>query len=149
MKKNQLLVEFFMLNTKSDILNNLSEKISNDKEGNLNISMIALECLKKSNVSGSTDDIMNEYTKIYNFLSDNIKQNNSKKVNFKTVFDDYIICLEDGKKMKMLKRHLRTKYNMSFEEYKEKWGLPYDYPYVCKNYSNIRANIAGKIKSKK
>ena len=66
----------------------------------------------------------------------------------KTVFDDYIICLEDGKKMKMLKRHLRTHYNMSFQEYKNKWNLPIDYPYVCKNHSKTRANIATRSKKR-
>ena len=53
----------------------------------------------------------------------------------KSVFPDYIVCLEDGKKLKMLKRHLRTAYNMTPEEYRERWGLPADYPMVAPNYA--------------
>ena len=60
----------------------------------------------------------------------------------KSVAPDYIICLEDGKKFKSLKRHLRTHYNMSPEEYREKWGLPADYPMVAPNYSATRSKLA-------
>ena len=60
----------------------------------------------------------------------------------KSVAADYIICLEDGKKFKSLKRHLRTQYNMSPEEYREKWGLPSDYPMVAPNYAAARSNLA-------
>jgi predicted transcriptional regulator len=60
----------------------------------------------------------------------------------KSVTDDYIICLEDGKKMKMLKRHLATAYNMTPEQYREKWGLPADYPMVAPSYSLKRQKLA-------
>ncbi|MFN3615121.1 MAG: MucR family transcriptional regulator [Rubrimonas sp.] len=60
----------------------------------------------------------------------------------KSVTDDYIICLEDGKKMKMLKRHLATAYNMTPEQYREKWGLPADYPMVAPTYSLKRQKLA-------
>jgi predicted transcriptional regulator len=60
----------------------------------------------------------------------------------KSVSPDYIICLEDGKKFKSLKRHLRTHYNLSPEEYREKWGLPADYPMVAPNYSATRSKLA-------
>jgi predicted transcriptional regulator len=60
----------------------------------------------------------------------------------KSLNSDYIICLEDGKKFKSLKRHLRTQYNMSPEEYREKWGLPPDYPMVAPNYAKARSNLA-------
>ncbi len=60
----------------------------------------------------------------------------------KSVAADYIICLEDGKKFKSLKRHLRTHYDMSPEEYREKWGLPADYPMVAPNYSATRSRLA-------
>ena len=63
----------------------------------------------------------------------------------KSVFPDYIVCLEDGKKLKMLKRHLKTAYNMSPEEYRERWGLPSDYPMVAPNYAKHRSNLAKKI----
>src|SRR6218665_921266 len=60
----------------------------------------------------------------------------------KSVAPDFIICLEDGKKFKSLKRHLRTHYNLSPEEYREKWGLPADYPMVPPNYSATRSRRA-------
>ena len=60
----------------------------------------------------------------------------------KSMTDDYIICLEDGKKFKSLKRHLRSHYDMSPEEYREKWGLPYDYPMVAPNYAKARSALA-------
>ncbi len=63
----------------------------------------------------------------------------------KSVHDDYLICLEDGKKLKMLKRHLSTAYNMTPEEYRAKWGLPHDYPMVAPNYSKTRKDLAKKI----
>ncbi len=63
----------------------------------------------------------------------------------KSVQQDYIICLEDGKKLKMLKRHLKTAYNMTPEEYREKWNLGSDYPMVAPNYAEHRSNLAKKI----
>lgn len=63
----------------------------------------------------------------------------------KSVTPDYIICLEDGKQFKSLKRHLRTYYNLSPEEYREKWGLPHDYPMVAPNYAATRSALAKKI----
>ena len=60
----------------------------------------------------------------------------------KSVTDDHIVCLEDGKKFKSLKRHLRTSYNMSPEQYREKWGLPQDYPMVAPNYAEARSQLA-------
>jgi MucR family transcriptional regulator, transcriptional regulator of exopolysaccharide biosynthesis len=60
----------------------------------------------------------------------------------KSVTNDHIICLEDGKKFKSLKRHLRTQYGLSPEEYREKWGLPSDYPMVAPNYAKARSNLA-------
>ena len=63
----------------------------------------------------------------------------------KSISADYIICLEDGKKLKMLKRYLRTQYNLSPEDYRRKWGLPADYPMVAPNYAKRRSDFAKKI----
>ena len=63
----------------------------------------------------------------------------------RSVFPDYIVCLENGKKLKMLKRHLKTAYNMTPEEYRERWGLPADYPMVAPNYAEHRSNLAKEI----
>jgi predicted transcriptional regulator len=63
----------------------------------------------------------------------------------RSVTPDFVICLEDGKKLKMLKRHLRTTYNLTPEEYRAKWGLAADYPMVAPNYAKQRSNFAKKI----
>ncbi len=60
----------------------------------------------------------------------------------KSITNEYLVCLEDGKKFKSLKRHLRTQYNMSPEDYREKWGLPADYPMVAPHYAQARSNLA-------
>jgi predicted transcriptional regulator len=60
----------------------------------------------------------------------------------KSITSDYIICLEDGRKFKSLKRHLRTQYNMSPEQYREKWALPSDYPMVAPAYAKARSALA-------
>lgn len=63
----------------------------------------------------------------------------------RSVTPDYLVCLEDGKKLKMLKRHLRSTYNMTPDEYRAKWGLPADYPMVAPNYAEQRSEFAKKI----
>jgi predicted transcriptional regulator len=63
----------------------------------------------------------------------------------KSITADFLVCLEDGKKFKSLKRHLRTQYNMSPEQYREKWGLPPDYPMVAPNYAEARSQLAKKM----
>jgi predicted transcriptional regulator len=63
----------------------------------------------------------------------------------KSVMPDHIVCLEDGKKFKSLKRHLRTHYNLSPGEYREKWGLPHDYPMVAPNYAQARSDLAKRM----
>jgi predicted transcriptional regulator len=63
----------------------------------------------------------------------------------KSVNPDFIVCLEDGKKFKSLKRHLRTHYDLTPEDYREKWGLPADYPMVAPNYAAARSELAKKM----
>ena len=63
----------------------------------------------------------------------------------RSVTDDYIVCLEDGKKLKMLKRHLSTAHDMTPVEYRAKWGLPHDYPMVAPAYARKRQELAKKI----
>jgi predicted transcriptional regulator len=63
----------------------------------------------------------------------------------RSITPDYIVCLEDGKKLKMLKRHLKTAYNMTPEQYRERWGLSLDYPMVAPNYAKHRSTLAKKI----
>ena len=63
----------------------------------------------------------------------------------RSVTPDYIVCLEDGKKLKMLKRHLKTSYSLTPDEYRKRWGLPADYPMVAPNYAAQRSALAKKI----
>jgi len=63
----------------------------------------------------------------------------------KSVTPDYIVCLEDGKKLKMLKRHLMTSYKLTPDQYRQRWGLPADYPMVAPNYAKQRSQLAKKI----
>jgi predicted transcriptional regulator len=63
----------------------------------------------------------------------------------RSVHPDYIVCLEDGKKLKMLKRHLKTAYNMTPDEYRERWNLGADYPMVAPNYARQRSRLAKEI----
>ena len=63
----------------------------------------------------------------------------------RSVTADFIVCLEDGKKLKMLKRHLKTAYNMTPDEYRERWGLASDYPMVAPNYAKQRSKLAKQI----
>ncbi|HQT61667.1 MAG: MucR family transcriptional regulator [Acidiphilium sp. 37-67-22] len=63
----------------------------------------------------------------------------------KSVFNDYIVCLEDGKKLKMLRRHLKSAYNLTPEQYRERWGLASDYPMVAPAYAKQRSTLAKKI----
>lgn len=63
----------------------------------------------------------------------------------KSVTPEYLVCLEDGKQLKMLKRHLKTAYDMTPDEYREKWGLPADYPMVAPNYAKQRSKLAKQI----
>lgn len=63
----------------------------------------------------------------------------------KSVTDDFIVCLEDGKKFKSLKRHIRTHYNLSPDEYRARWNLPHDYPMVAPNYARERSKLARRM----
>jgi predicted transcriptional regulator len=63
----------------------------------------------------------------------------------KSVFPDYLVCLEDGKKLKMLKRHIKTSYNLTPDQYRERWALSADYPMVAPNYAKQRSKLAKQI----
>ncbi len=63
----------------------------------------------------------------------------------KSITPEYLICLEDGKKLKMLKRHLKTSFNLTPDQYRERWGLPADYPMVAPNYTKHRSSLAKRI----
>lgn len=115
------------------ILVDLTADIASAYVGNNSISLNEVETL-----------ITNIYAALNNVSTNGVgseKQTPAVPVS-KSISQDYLICLEDGKKFKSLKRHLRTHYNLSPEEYKEKWGLPIDYPMVAPNYAAARSKLA-------
>ena len=105
-----------------------------------------------SNNSVAVNDLPNLIQNVHSALS-GISQSSSApepkpepKVSIRSsVKPDYIVCLEDGKKLKMLKRHLMTHYNMTPEQYRQKWGLSPDYPMVAPNYAEQRRTLAKSI----
>lgn len=105
-----------------------------------------------SNNSVSVDDVPSLITNVYGALS-SLGQAEEKEeerpepaVSIRaSIKPDYIVCLEDGKKLKMLKRHLMTHYNMTPDEYRQRWNLPADYPMVAPNYAEKRRELAKKI----
>lgn len=106
-----------------------------------------------SNNAVSTEDIPALIRKVYSTLA-NVHQEGGVMISErpqpavpikKSIHADYIVCLEDGKKLKMLKRHLKTAYNMTPEQYRERWGLPADYPMVAPNYATQRSKLAKDI----
>ncbi len=105
-----------------------------------------------SNNKVEIDDLPGLIEQVYESLSQYggdepvVERDLSPAVSVKnSITPDYIICLEDGKKLKMLKRHLKTAYNMSPDEYRERWGLPVDYPMVAPNYARQRSRLAKQI----
>lgn len=99
----------------------------------------------------SLEQLPGVVTKIYQVLSDTNRNPHNLRKNLpvnpavpieESVTDEYIVCLEDGKKLQMLKRHLKTMYNMSLDQYRERWGLAPDYPVVSPSYARRRSEIA-------
>lgn len=96
-----------------------------------------------TDLPGLIGEVYNAFTKATkNKLGSGISNTNPAVPIKKSMTDEYLICLEDGKKFKSLKRHLRSHYDISPEEYREKWGLPLDYPMVAPNYAKARSELA-------
>lgn len=100
----------------------------------------------------SPDDLSNVIKQVFTTLSELNGQDVSLQMRpdpavsiKKSITDDYLICLEDGKKLKMLKRHLNTHYNLTPDEYRVRWGLPSDYPMTAPNYAKKRSKLAKEI----
>ncbi|MDH3239684.1 MAG: MucR family transcriptional regulator [Alphaproteobacteria bacterium] len=104
-----------------------------------------------SNNKVSTEDLPTLIREIYSTLStvetpSDLRAKPEPAIAIKkSVQPDYIVCLEDGKKLKMLKRHLMSAYGMTPEQYRERWNLPSDYPIVAPNYAKQRSKLAKKI----
>ena len=105
-----------------------------------------------SNNSVAVDDLPLLITNVYGALAGLGKPEEVEEVRpdpavsiRSSIKPDYVVCLEDGKKLKMLKRHLMTQYNMTPDDYRRRWGLPADYPMVAPNYAEKRRELAKKI----
>lgn len=151
--KNENFIVDDMLNEITEINNIIpfvSKNSKNESISEIMLLQIAINIVsKEKKENDSLENNIHSIKQYYKMLLDIISVNKNiplykqKGLELKDTYsDDFIICLEDNKKLKILKRHLRTKYNMSLEEYKVKWGLPNDYPSVCTKYSNKRKKIA-------
>ncbi|MDR3440824.1 MucR family transcriptional regulator [Telmatospirillum sp.] len=126
------------------------EKISRDDILRMAVDVVAAYVSKNPIPAGQIPEVIHT---VYNSLSQLDGQAPEVKPEAprpavpvkKSVTPDYIVCLEDGKKLKMLKRHLRTTYNMTPDEYRAKWSLAPDYPMVAPNYAAQRSDFAKKI----
>lgn len=125
-----------------------------DAETDTHQDMLALTAdIVSSHVANNTvavSDLSVLIEQVYTTLSklgpDGEEQNQEPAVSIRaSIKPDYIVCLEDGKKLKMLKRHLMTHYDMTPDEYRRKWNLPADYPMVAPNYAKQRRELAKKI----
>ena len=127
----------------------MSEQVDASKLLSLTTNIVAAHV---SNNSVAVGDLPSLIREVYQTLS-NVGGNGERQVERptpavpikKSVTPDYIVCLEDGKQLKMLKRHLKTAYNMSPEEYRERWDLASDYPMVAPNYAKQRSKLAKQI----
>ncbi|MGI9509871.1 MAG: MucR family transcriptional regulator [Geminicoccaceae bacterium] len=128
----------------------MTEKLSQNELLALTTEIVASHV---SNNTVAVSDLPEVIQKVYgslNTLSPNPEPQQPEKPQpavavKKSVTPEYIICLEDGKKLKMLKRHLKTRYDMTPEEYRKRWGLPDDYPMVAPSYAQQRSDLAKKI----
>lgn len=127
----------------------MSEKVTHEELLHLTTEIVSSYV---SNNSVGVSDITPVIENIYKTLSslgaeqDSLADRPQPAVPIKkSIQPDYLICLEDGKKLKMLKRHLKTAYDMSPEEYRERWGLPADYPMVAPSYAERRSKLAKDI----
>ena len=124
----------------------------NDAEDTLLTLTADIVAAHVSNNSVAVNDLPNLIQNVHSALSGISRSGTAPepkpepKVSIRSsVKPDYIVCLEDGKKLKMLKRHLMTHYNMTPEQYRQKWGLSADYPMVAPNYANARSQLAKKM----
>jgi len=128
----------------------ITEKLSRDDVLRMAIDVVAAYVSNNEVLTGQIPDVIHS---VFNSLSgledapsdDKTEAEKPAVPVRKSVNPDFIVCLEDGKKLKMLKRHLRTTYNMTPEEYRAKWNLPPDYPMVAPNYARQRSEFAKKI----
>jgi predicted transcriptional regulator len=128
----------------------IEEKIENSELVELTTQIISAYVSNNNVVSGDLPLLIGDVHAALSQASSNLTQAPKEELKpavaiRKSLTPEYIVCLEDGKKFKSLKRHLRTHYNMSPEEYREKWGLEPNYPMVAPNYAEARSSLAKKM----
>ena len=107
-------------------------------------SFVSNNSVKSGELSGVINDVYQTLTGLGKAVQNAERPKPAVSVK-KSITPDYLVCLEDGKKLKMLKRHLKTSYGMTPEQYRERWGLAQDYPMVAPNYAEHRSSLAKKI----
>ena len=130
---------------------NMEEKLDQTELVHLAADVVAAYVSNNTVVASELPGLIND---VYNALNQAVSKASGKEREelkpavpiSKSIQPDYIICLEDGLEFKSLKRHLKTHYDMTPEEYREKWGLPHDYPMVAPSYSEKRRTLAKKMK---
>ena len=125
-------------------------KPSSDDFLRMTAQMVAAYLLKNSVPTAQITDVINSIYGSLKSIDGRVNAPNAAELRpavpvKKSVTPEYIVCLEDGRKLKMLKRHLRTEYGMTPEQYRQKWGLPADYPMVAPNYAKQRSAFAKEI----
>jgi predicted transcriptional regulator len=128
----------------------LEEKFENNELVEFTTQIVSAYVSNNAVVAGDLPSLINDVHSALSRASSNLVQAPKEELKpavavKKSLTPDYIICLEDGKKFKSLKRHLRTHYNMSPEDYREKWGLEPNYPMVAPKYAEARSNLAKKM----
>ena len=126
------------------------EQVSRDEILRMTVDIVASYIAENKTSTRRIPEVINEVFDSLNSLTDVLGAPASESLNpavpiRKSVTPDFIICLEDGKQLKMLKRHLRTAYNLTPMEYRAKWNLPSDYPMVASNYAKQRSEFAKKV----
>ena len=125
-----------------DTLNHDDNNILIELSAEIVASYVAHNSVPSNELAGLIGSVYSALASIGHNTPADMKQQEPAVSVKKSITADYLVCLEDGKKFKSLKRHLRTKYNLSPEEYRAKWGLPMDYPMVAPNYATARSNLA-------
>jgi len=110
------------------------------------VAYVAQNNVTNSQIPGIITWVYNTLASITTGTAEKSKKSGKPAVAIRhSITPDFIVCLEDGRKMKMLKRHLRTAYNLTPDEYRSRWGLPSEYPMVAPNYAKRRSDFAKKI----
>ena len=129
---------------------NTTDRVGREEMLRMAVDVVAAYVSKNILPAGQIPEVIQTVFLSLNALENRVSETRNETVKpavptKKSIFPDYIICLEDGKKLKMLKRHLRTNYNMTPDEYRNKWGLAADYPMVAPSYAAQRSDFAKKI----